>query len=40
MFGIEISPDIDVDNMNVKNGDLVILPGADTWQNGNNQKIH
>jgi len=39
MGGIEISPDIDVDNMNVKNGDLVILPGADTWQNGNNQKI-
>jgi putative intracellular protease/amidase len=39
MGGIEISPDIDVDNMNVKNGDLIILPGADTWQNGNNQKI-
>ena len=39
MGGIEISPDIDVDNMNVENGSLVILPGADTWQNGNNQKI-
>jgi len=39
MGGLEITPDIDVDNMNIKNGDLVILPGADTWQNGNNQKI-
>jgi len=39
MGGIEIKPDIDVDNMDIKNGDLVVLPGADTWQNGNNQKI-
>jgi len=39
MGGIEITPEIDVDNMSVKNGDLIILPGADTWQNGNNQKI-
>jgi hypothetical protein len=39
MGGIEIIPDVDVDNMNLKNGDLVVLPGADTWQNGNNQKI-
>jgi putative intracellular protease/amidase len=39
MGGIEITPDIDVDNMDIKNGDLVILPGADTWQNENNQKI-
>ena len=39
MGGIEISPDIDVDNMNIKKGDLIILPGADTWQNENNQKI-
>ena len=39
MGGIEISPDIDVDNMNIKNRDIIILPGADTWQNGNNQKI-
>ena len=39
MGGIEIVPDIDVDNMKLKNGDLVVLPGADTWLNGNNQKI-
>ena len=39
MGGIEISPDMDVDKMDIKNGDLIILPGADTWQNGNNQKI-
>ena len=39
MGGIEITPDVDVDNMNIKNGDLVLLPGADTWQNENNQKI-
>jgi len=39
MGGIEIIPDIDADNMDIKNGDLIVLPGADTWQNGNNQKI-
>jgi len=39
MGGIEITPNTDVDNMYIKNGDLVVLPGADTWQNGNNQKI-
>ena len=39
MGGIEIIPEIDVDNMNLKNGDFVVLPGADTWLNGNNQKI-
>ena len=39
MGGIEIIPDIDVDNMDIKNGDLIVLPGADTWQNEQNQKI-
>jgi len=39
MGGIEIYPDIDVDNLNIKPDDFVILPGANTWQNGNNQKI-
>jgi len=39
MGGIEIIPDIEVDNMNIEKGDLVVLPGAETWQNGNNQKI-
>jgi len=39
MGGIEIIPDIDVDNMDIKKGDLIVLPGANTWQNENNQKI-
>jgi putative intracellular protease/amidase len=39
MGGIEITPDIDVDKMDIVKGDLIILPGAVTWQNGNNQKI-
>jgi putative intracellular protease/amidase len=39
MGGIDIIPDIDVDNMDMKNEDLIVLPGADTWLNGNNQKI-
>jgi putative intracellular protease/amidase len=39
MGGIKITPDVDVDKMNVKNGDFIVLPGANTWQNGNNQKI-
>ena len=39
MGGIEIIPDIDVENMNVNNFDIIILPGADTWLNGKNQKI-
>ena len=39
MGGIVINPDIDVDNMNIEIGDLIILPGAETWLNGNNSKI-
>ncbi|MDR1759007.1 MAG: glutamine amidotransferase [Fibrobacter sp.] len=39
MGGIEITPDIQVDDMNLKDGDLILLPGANTWQNGNHQKI-
>jgi putative intracellular protease/amidase len=39
MGGIEIVPDIDVDSINFNNGDLIVLPGADTWQNEQNQKI-
>ena len=39
MGGIEIIPDLDVENMNLNNFDIIILPGADTWQNENNQKI-
>ena len=39
MGGIDISPDIDVNEMNPEKDDLIVLPGADTWQNGSNQKI-
>jgi putative intracellular protease/amidase len=39
MGGIEITPDIEIKNLNIENGDLIILPGADTWQNENNQRI-
>ena len=39
MGGIEIKPDIDVDNLNLTNNDLLLLPGGDTWLNGKNQKI-
>ncbi|MDR2146711.1 MAG: DJ-1/PfpI family protein [Tannerella sp.] len=37
--GMEIFPDIDVDHIDLHNGDLILLPGADTWLNGNNHKI-
>jgi len=39
MGGIDIIPDIDVENMDANNLDIIILPGADTWLNGKNQKI-
>jgi putative intracellular protease/amidase len=39
MGGIEIVPDIDVDNIKFETGDLLLLPGADTWNNENNKKI-
>ena len=39
MGGLEIIPDIDVENLNMEQGDIIILPGADTWQNGSNSKI-
>ena len=39
MGGIEIIPDIDVDNINIEDRDLIILPGADTWQNEDNRKM-
>jgi putative intracellular protease/amidase len=37
MGGMSIIPDIDIKNLNIKNNDLLVLPGADTWQN--NQEI-
>ncbi len=39
MGGISIVPDESVDNIQFKEGDLVILPGADTWMEPGNQKI-
>jgi len=39
MGGLEITPDIDVHNIIFENGDLIILPGGDTWQNEENQEI-
>jgi putative intracellular protease/amidase len=39
MGGLEITPDIDVHNINLENGDLIILPGGNTWQNEENQEI-
>jgi putative intracellular protease/amidase len=39
MGGLEITPDIDVHSINLENGDLIILPGGDTWQNQENQEI-
>jgi hypothetical protein len=39
MGGIEITPDVDVKNMRITNGDVLVLPGADMWLNENNDEI-
>jgi putative intracellular protease/amidase len=39
MGGIEITPDVDVNNIKIQTGDLIVLPGADTWLNENNDEI-
>jgi len=39
MGELEITPDIDVHNINLENGDLIVLPGSNTWQNKENQEI-
>ncbi|MFA6076196.1 MAG: type 1 glutamine amidotransferase family protein [Negativicutes bacterium] len=39
MGGISISPDECIDNIQFNEGDLLILPGADTWMDDNNQEI-
>jgi putative intracellular protease/amidase len=39
MGGMEITPDIDVQKIKMHKGDLLILPGADAWLNGNNDEI-
>jgi hypothetical protein len=37
--GMLISPEISVDDTEFKEGDVLILPGADTWMDGCNKKI-
>jgi putative intracellular protease/amidase len=39
MGGIEITPDITVKDIQVQKNDLLVLPGADTWQTENNEEI-
>jgi putative intracellular protease/amidase len=39
MGGIDIQPDIDIDSMKIKNDDLLLLPGADTWFDEQNAKV-
>jgi len=39
MGGLEITPDVDVHNIVLKNGDLIVLPGGNTWQSKENQEI-
>ena len=39
MGGITITPDENIDNVTLKEGDLLILPGADTWMEESNKKI-
>jgi putative intracellular protease/amidase len=39
MGGITITPDESIDNITLQEGDLLILPGADTWLEESNNKI-
>ena len=39
MGGITITPDESIDNIQFKEDDLLILPGADTWMEEENKKI-
>ena len=39
MGGLTITPDEIIDNVKFQAGDLLILPGADTWMNENNRKV-
>jgi putative intracellular protease/amidase len=39
MGGMEITPDITVNEIKAQKGDLLVLPGADTWSTENNDEI-
>lgn len=39
MGGIAITPDESIENVKFENGDLLILPGGDTWMSEANSKI-
>lgn len=39
MGGITITPDKDLSNVEFKEGDLLVLPGANTWMDEKNQKV-
>ncbi len=39
MGGMKITPDKSIEEINFEDGDLLILPGADTWFKEENQKI-
>jgi putative intracellular protease/amidase len=39
MGGMEITPDITVKEIEAQKGDLLILPGSDTWSTENNGEI-
>ena len=39
MGGIDITPDKDINDIKFQENDLLILPGADTWKDENNQEI-
>jgi putative intracellular protease/amidase len=39
MGGISVSPDETIDNIRFNDGDILILPGGDTWMDESNRKI-
>ena len=39
MGGMIITPDIDITNIDFQEGDLLVLPGGDTWMDAKNKKI-
>jgi putative intracellular protease/amidase len=39
MGGLTVTPDLQIDELQLKDDDLLILPGADTWDEPENQKV-